>query len=56
MSYRVVFAPEAEEQIMGLFRYIAEHDSMEAAERFTTAIVNHCEEMRFFPLIPFINR
>ena len=43
MRYRVVFAPEAQEQLAALYRYIAAAASPEIAERYTNAIVNYCE-------------
>lgn len=49
MSYRVVFTPEAEEQLTALYRYIAEAASPDIAARYTDAIVNYCESLRTFP-------
>ncbi len=49
MSYRVVFAPEAEAQLVALYRYIRQEASADIAERFTTAIINHCEALETFP-------
>jgi toxin ParE1/3/4 len=48
-SYTVVFAPEAEEQLADLYRYIADHASPEIAERYTSAIIKYCEGMRIVP-------
>lgn len=45
-SYRVVFTPEAEEQLAKLYRYIADHSSPELAERYTGAIIGYCEGMQ----------
>lgn len=50
MTYRVVFSPEALEQLAELFRYIAEAASPDIAARYTEAIVSHCESLRTFPL------
>jgi plasmid stabilization system protein ParE len=50
MTHRVVFSPEALEQLAGLFRYIAEAASPDIAARYTEAIVSHCESLRTFPL------
>jgi plasmid stabilization system protein ParE len=50
MTCRVVFSPEALEQLAGLFRYIAEAASPDIAARYTEAIVSHCESLRTFPL------
>ena len=44
MAYSVVFTPEAEEQLAVLYRYVAAAASPEIAERFTGAIVTHCEQ------------
>lgn len=41
MIYRVVFSPEAQEQLAELYRYIA--------ARYTEAIVSYCESLRTFP-------
>ncbi|MBL8471600.1 MAG: type II toxin-antitoxin system RelE/ParE family toxin [Rhodocyclaceae bacterium] len=49
MNYRVVFAPEAEEQLVALYRYIAAADSPEVAARYTEAIVSYCETLQAFP-------
>ena len=49
MSQRVVFAPEAEAQLVALYRYIAREASPEIADRFTGAIVEHCERLESFP-------
>jgi toxin ParE1/3/4 len=49
MPHRVVFAPEAQAQLLELYRYIAEA-SPATALRFTDAIVAHCEDLADFPL------
>ena len=49
MRYRVVFTPEAQEQLAALYRYIAAAASPEIAERYTSAIVAHCECLQTFP-------
>lgn len=49
MSYRVLFSPEAEEQLAELFGYIAAANSHDVAERYTEAIVSYCESLRIFP-------
>ena len=49
MSSEVVFAPEAEEQLVDLYRYIAVAGSPEAADRYTDSIVAFCEELALFP-------
>ena len=49
MSYRVVFSPEAEEQLAALNSYIAAAASPDIAARYTEAIVNYCESLQTFP-------
>ena len=50
MRHRVVFSPEALEQLAELFRYIAHAASPEVAARYTEAIVSYCESLCTFPL------
>ena len=45
MSHRVVFSPEAEEQLAALYGYIAAGASPAIAARYTEAIVNYCESL-----------
>jgi len=49
MSYRVVFSPEAEEQLAPLYGYIAAAASPDIAARYTEAIVCYCESLCAFP-------
>ena len=49
MTVRVIFAPEAEEQLAGLYRYIANAASPKIAADYTEAIVNYCESLGDFP-------
>ena len=49
MRYTVVFTPEAEEQLVELYRYIAQAASPEIAQRYTDAIVMYCEGLQAFP-------
>lgn len=49
MSYRVVFTPEAEEQLAALYGYIAVAASPDIAARYTAAIVSCCESLCTFP-------
>lgn len=49
MIYRVVFSPEAQEQLAELYRYIADAASSDIAARYTEAIVSYCESLRTFP-------
>ena len=48
MAHTVVFTPEAEEQLVALYRYIAEAGSPDIAERYTSAIVTYCETLETF--------
>ncbi len=49
MQYTVIFAPEAEEQLAALYRYIATAASPNIADRYTRAIVSYCEGLNTFP-------
>ncbi|KAB7585045.1 type II toxin-antitoxin system RelE/ParE family toxin [Verminephrobacter eiseniae] len=49
MSYRVIFSPEAEEQLSALYRHIAAAASPGIAARYTEAIVSYCESLCTFP-------
>lgn len=49
MTFRVAFTPEAEEQLVDLYRYIAAAGYREAADRYTDSIVTYCEELAEFP-------
>lgn len=49
MTLGVVFTPEAEQQLVDLYRYIAAAGSQEAAARYTDLIVTFCEELAAFP-------
>ena len=48
-QYAVVFTPEAQEQLLALYRYVATAASPEIAERYTNAIITHCDDLRTFP-------
>ncbi len=50
MKYRVIFSPEAEEQLSELFHYIAAAASPGIAERYINAIITYCETLDTFPL------
>jgi toxin ParE1/3/4 len=47
--YSVVFAPEAEDNLVEIYEYIAAHASPAIAERYTSAIVAYCEGLKTFP-------
>jgi hypothetical protein len=49
MSYRVIFSPETEEQLVALYRYIADAASSHIAAGYTEAIVSYCESLCIFP-------
>ena len=50
MNYRVIFTPEAEAQLAALYTYIAEASSPDTAALYTEMVVQHCEDLRTFPL------
>lgn len=50
MKFRVIFSPEAEEQLAGLYRYIATAASPGIVERYVNAIISYCETLETFPL------
>jgi toxin ParE1/3/4 len=49
VAYSVVFTPEARAQLIALYRYIEIDASPAIAQKFTDAIVNHCERFRELP-------
>lgn len=48
-TYKVIFSPEASEQILVLYRYIATASSPEIAQRYTNSIITYCESLQTFP-------
>ncbi|QNH77875.1 type II toxin-antitoxin system RelE/ParE family toxin [Pseudomonas protegens] len=52
MTHTVEFAPEALEQLTTLYRYIATAASPGIAQRYTDAIVSHCQALQTFPHQP----
>jgi plasmid stabilization system protein ParE len=50
MMNRVIYAPEAESQLLALFSHIAAATSPEIAARYTDAIVEQCESLKTFPM------
>jgi toxin ParE1/3/4 len=48
--HQVGFAPEAEEQLVQIYNYIAAEASPEIAADYTEAIVRLCETLQTFPL------
>lgn len=49
MTHPVVFSPDAEEQLVALYRYIADAASPDIAAGYTEAIVGYCEGLQTFP-------
>lgn len=47
-AYKVVFAPEAEDDLVELHEYISEHGSPAVAARYTDAIVEYREGLATF--------
>ncbi len=45
MVYRVVFAPEAQEQLAELYRYIAHAATPYTALNFTENVIDYCESL-----------
>lgn len=50
MTFRIVFSPEAEEQLAALYNYIADAASPDTAAKYTEAIVTYCESLSDFPI------
>lgn len=48
-TFKVVFTPEAEDELVSLYRYIAGVTSPETAARYIEAIITYCETLRTFP-------
>ena len=49
MSYTVVFAPEADDQLEAVYRYISARASPAVAEKYAGAIVATCEQLATMP-------
>ncbi len=49
MSHSVIFSPEALEQLVELFQFIAHSGSPVIATGYTEAIVSYCEGLATFP-------
>jgi toxin ParE1/3/4 len=50
MIYKVVYSPEAENHILALYDYIANHASPSIAKRYLDAVISYCEGLNIFPL------
>ncbi|QWA11468.1 type II toxin-antitoxin system RelE/ParE family toxin [Sodalis ligni] len=48
-DYRVVFAPEANKQLIALYDYIADAASAGVAQSYTDGVVSYCESLAQFP-------
>lgn len=48
-KYKVIFTPEAQEQLIALYRYVASAASPGIAERYTNSIIAYCESLNSFP-------
>ncbi|MBB4639842.1 type II toxin-antitoxin system RelE/ParE family toxin [Rhizorhapis suberifaciens] len=49
MSYRIVFTPEARDQLDRLHAYISAAADVETASRFTDGIIDHIDGLSEFP-------
>lgn len=49
MARSVVFAPEAETDLIGIYEYIARHGGPERSLRFVERIVAACQGLAMFP-------
>ena len=50
MTYQVIFAPEAEDQLEQMYRYIADAATAEIADRYISQIIDYCEGLTVYPL------
>lgn len=49
MIYRVVFTPEAQDQIADQYHYLAKVASPAIALRYTESVISYCESLCTFP-------
>ena len=49
MSHRIVYAPEAEAQLVALYDYVHGQAGSDIAQRFTDAIMAQCDKLSEFP-------
>jgi toxin ParE1/3/4 len=49
VTHRVVFSPEAQEQLVELYDYIANASTADIAARYADAIISYCEQLTEFP-------
>lgn len=50
MTYRIIISPEARNDLIGLFRFIAERSGRDVALRYVERIEAHCLSFADFPL------
>lgn len=50
MKYRVNYSPDTEQDMVAIFRWIADQSSSQTAERFVMAIYDYCDDLADFPL------
>lgn len=50
MTFRVVFAPEAEGQLDEMFRYIAGRATAQVAEHYVGQVIDYCEGLAEYPI------
>lgn len=50
MTYRVIFAPEAEDQLDEMYRYIADAATAEIADRYIGQVIDYCEGLAVYPI------
>ncbi len=50
MKYKVNYSPDAEQDLIAIFRWIADQSSSQTAERFVMAIYDYCDDLTDFPL------
>jgi len=49
-KYTVAFSPEAQQQLLDLYHYIAQRGAPLTAQRYINAIVSTCEALASFPM------
>ncbi|MDQ2852740.1 MAG: type II toxin-antitoxin system RelE/ParE family toxin [Actinomycetota bacterium] len=50
MTYQVIFAPETEDQLDEMYRYIADAATAEIADRYISQIIDYCEGLAVYPI------
>lgn len=50
MTYRVIFAPEAEDQLDEMYLYIADAATEEIANRYVAQVIDYCEGLAVYPI------